>query len=220
MSPRFCFDPPRELFADILPNRALAQWASLWVLPEKVRLSGNELRIISDAFVGKRMAVWKSVAYSKSAMDHLQQKPEVLDRLEKYGVFDPNQQMIGGIISRCAVLTGEGALEIDNFHRKSIYSNVAWVVASVLAELDTIPRMAARKPFGVGVSQGRRKFATFMGEACPVSRLLESRRWSSQESASTFRSRLNYWDGKQKLRISNIYSFHLCCIRDYRHYAM
>jgi len=136
MNPRFCFDPPRELFADILPPGALAQWTSLWVLPEKVRLSGKELQILNDAFVGRRMAIWKSLAYWKSAMDHLQQKPEVLDRLEKYGVFKPNHQMIGEIISRCTVLTEEGAIEIDNFHHKNIYSDVAWVALSALAGLE------------------------------------------------------------------------------------
>lgn len=136
MNPRFCFDPPLELFADILPPGALAQWASLWVLPEKVRVSGSELQMIYEAFAGKRMAIWKSVAYSKSAMDHLQQKPEVLERLEKYGVFKPNHQMIGEIISRCTVSIGEGASDIENFHRKDIYSDVAWVASSALADLE------------------------------------------------------------------------------------
>lgn len=136
MNPRFCFDPPRELFANILPLGALAQWTSLWVLPGKVRFSGKELRIINDAFVGRRMAIWKSAAYWKSAMDHLQQKPEVLDRLEKYGVFKPNHQMIGEIISRCTVLTGEGAIETDSFHHQNIYSDVAWVASSALADLE------------------------------------------------------------------------------------
>jgi hypothetical protein len=136
MSARFCLDPPHELFADILPTGALAQWASLWILPEKVRVSGIELQMIYNAFAGKRMAIWKSVAYSKSAMEYLRQKPEVLDRLEKHGVFKPNHQMIGEIISRCTVSTGEGASEIGDFHCKDIYSDVAWVVSSALANLE------------------------------------------------------------------------------------
>jgi hypothetical protein len=134
MSTRFCFNPPREIFADILPAGALVQWASLWVLPEKARFCGKELQIISSAFVGRQMAIWKSVAYWKSAMDHLQQKPEVLDRLEKNGVFKPNHQMIGEIISRCTVLDGEGAIEIDKYHHKNIYSDVAWVASNALAD--------------------------------------------------------------------------------------
>jgi len=136
MNPRFCLDPPREIFFDILPAGALTQWASLWVLPESLRFSGKELRVINDAFVGRRMAIWKSAAYSKSAMEHLQQRPEVMDRLEKYGVLVPHHQMIGEIISRCIVRTGEGALEIDNFHRRNIYSDVAWVASSALADLE------------------------------------------------------------------------------------
>lgn len=122
MNPRYCLDPPRSLFEELLPAGALADLSSLWVLPEKVRLSGNELLAINDAFVGRRMAVWKSSAYWKAAMDHLQEKPEVLDRLERYGVFKPNDPMVGEIISRCTVLTGEGASEIEKLHIKKIYS--------------------------------------------------------------------------------------------------
>ncbi|MFC5861761.1 hypothetical protein ACFPT7_05615 [Acidicapsa dinghuensis] len=82
------------------------------------------------------MAIWKSGAYWKSAMDHLQQKPDVLNRLEKFGVFKPDNRMIGEIISRCTVLTGDAAIEIDKFHHENIYSDVAWVASSALADLE------------------------------------------------------------------------------------
>lgn len=135
MRPKYCLNPQRSIFAALLPSGALADLASLWVLPETIRFSGNELGIISDAFSGRRMAVWKSSAYWKAAMDHLLEKPEVLDRLERYGVFKPDDRMIGGIISRCTVWSGEGAAEIDKFHSKYIYSDVAWVNSSAVAEM-------------------------------------------------------------------------------------
>lgn len=135
MTSRYSFDPPRSLFRKLLPDGALEELSSLWIWPKGIRLSGEELKVVSDAFVGRRMAIWKASAYWKAATEHLRSKPDVLERLDHFGAFGPCHHLVDEVISSCIVQTWFNSHHTDETPSETVYSDVIWADIGELASV-------------------------------------------------------------------------------------
>jgi hypothetical protein len=128
MNRGYCVDPSREMFENLLPPLALADLSSLWIWPMGNRFTGEELKAITDSFVGRGMAIWKSNAYWKAAMENLRHMPDAQRRLEEFGPFGHCQQLVERSISRCAIRDSS----VDSVN-DSVFSGAAWVNVNQLA---------------------------------------------------------------------------------------
>jgi hypothetical protein len=94
MSLSYCFNPPHDLFRELLNSERILEWSSLWILPEKGRFSAEELRSIAEMFPERRLALWrlrKVATLSDGAMTQ-GKSPSIIDGLIAQCIFAPNPE--------------------------------------------------------------------------------------------------------------------------------